>query len=359
MPNSKIERRNFINIRAESQGEEFCLIGYAALYNVESRDLGGFREIIQPGAFDRSLSEGDEVYFAFQHDPGQILARTSNGTLALSCDDKGLRFKATLNRNIGAHRDVYESCKSGLYTECSFGFMVRDGGQKFSGNVRTLTDVKLVDCSLVGVPAYPNTSASARSAVPTTQQLKARLAKLGGSVFATEDEQRRAHAEKLGKQIDGQAVGDGKDTIACERSLDDKGALLDALQDLADERYGPRYRVVDADCSEGSRCGTAIMRDMLSDAEDFYGVDYEEDEPDEDDLRSLNYHIARFSGDLRGLTSDEISAMRKLRFTSYRRKMVPSGTAWSKAPRAVRANEDWFAGRSERDLKWRMESASR
>lgn len=360
--NSKIERRSFAEVRA-SQGDEFAITGYACLYNNESKDLGGFREIVAPGAFDTSLKSGRDVQFCFNHSQDAVLARTSNGTLTLSSDDKGLKFRAALNPKIQSHRDIWEACRSGLYNECSYAFKVKPDGEKWNARIRTLVDVDLFDVSLVGQPAYSGTSASARSAgtIPTTAELKARLAKIDGSdsVIAREDQQRRARAEALGKQIDGKAIGDGASMIACERSFDDDEDLLDELQDMADARYGVnRFKVVDCERDEDpippitsygkstTRCrGTAILRDMLSDTEDFFAVDYDEDEDDQDDQRSLS--------------PSEVSSRKKLRFVSNRRRVMPHGTRWQKSQRALDAASEWYALAGERDMRARISSVSR
>lgn len=153
-------------LRAESQGEKYQLVGYAALFNSPSKNLGGFTEVIAPGAFDRALREKQVVRFTFNHSLDAVLARSDNGSLALATDSKGLKFKAQLNQNIQQHRDLFEACKAGLYDEMSFAFVASAGGQQWSpdGSQRMLTDVDLLDVSLVAVPAYNDTSAAARSA---------------------------------------------------------------------------------------------------------------------------------------------------------------------------------------------------
>jgi len=77
----------------DSQGDEFAIEGYAARFNSESKDLGGFREIIAPSAFTRALAEKQDVFCLVNHSSDKILGRSSSGTLTLSQDDKGLKLR--------------------------------------------------------------------------------------------------------------------------------------------------------------------------------------------------------------------------------------------------------------------------
>jgi len=184
----KIEKRTWrgFELRAEGQGDEMALVGYAALFNKESKNLGGFREIIAPGAFTRSLQAGADIKCLFNHDDNQILGRTKNKTLQLSEDQNGLRFRCALDPNNQAHMNLRASVLRRDVDECSFAFSVDEAGQVWSPDFtqRTLTNVKLFDVSVVAKPAYNGTSVSARSAadyVPVaaeTAALRARLAAL-------------------------------------------------------------------------------------------------------------------------------------------------------------------------------------
>jgi len=175
------------SLRAESQGDELVLRGYAARFNVLSHPLPqGFREKIQPGAFKRSLAAGDDVVCTFNHDESRILGRRSSGTLKVAEDDKGLAFRCQLDKNQVAHRDLHASVKRGDISDCSFAFNV-DGedGEDFADSwisgqncpVRTLRNVKLHDVSVVTHPAYPQTSVDARAAVTAADQIVTRHTK--------------------------------------------------------------------------------------------------------------------------------------------------------------------------------------
>ena len=165
-----VEMRYAQELRAESQGDEMSIVGYAALFNAESKDLGGFRETVAPGAFTRSLKGGSDVHCLRNHDPNLILGRTKNKTLTLEQDERGLKFRCALDPNQQSHRDLHASIKRGDMDECSFAFTVGKDGQDWQekkGNddwyaARTLKDVDLVDVSAVTYPAYGSTSVQAR-----------------------------------------------------------------------------------------------------------------------------------------------------------------------------------------------------
>src|SRR5688572_31839889 len=92
-----IERRTYeqIEIRAEGDGKGLRLIGHAAVFNKQSDEIFGFREIVLPGAFKKSLKDSD-IRALWNHEPAHILGRTKAGTLRLREDDVGLRTEIDL-----------------------------------------------------------------------------------------------------------------------------------------------------------------------------------------------------------------------------------------------------------------------
>lgn len=140
--------------------------GYAALYNSESYDLGGFKEVLAAGAFSRSLglirSGQLNVFLFWQHDTGTILASTRSGTLVLSEDDKGLAFDFDTS---GLTEQQKRTLERGDL-QVSFGFVVREETKEdIPGKVgrRTITDLDLFEVSLVTYPAYGATTVAVRS----------------------------------------------------------------------------------------------------------------------------------------------------------------------------------------------------
>jgi HK97 family phage prohead protease len=163
------------------------LTGYACTWNTQT-DIGPFLEVIAPKPF-KSL-DTDEVVMLMNHDDSLILGR-SGVNLELTQDDKGLRFTCTLNDSSIAV-DVWENTKSGILRECSFAFTVNQNGETWATlpdgkMLRTLTDLRLWDASIVTSPAYPGTSAAARNILPDDLESRMRAVRATNEVEGEDD----------------------------------------------------------------------------------------------------------------------------------------------------------------------------
>lgn len=181
----------------EVDGKQPMIVGYAAVFNRLSVDLGGFREILQPGAF-RSAIRGD-VRALWQHDSNFVLGRSSTGTLRLQEDEIGLRVEIDPPPTQWA-RDAVVSIQRGDVSQMSFGFNVPDGGDEWRDDagmlVRTVITVNpLYDVSPVTFPAYPQTSVDIRS---IEEALRARSASLSTS---DADDQRARDLQRIAIRV--------------------------------------------------------------------------------------------------------------------------------------------------------------
>ena len=168
----KIERRTFtvrdVEARQADDGT-MRLRGYAAVFNDDSVPLP-FIERIAPGAFRKTLSETPDVRLLINHE-GLPLARTKNGTLTLTEDDRGLYMDATI-ADTSEGRDLYTLVERGDVDQMSFAFRVIRQKWNEDRTTRTLTEVSLADgdVSVVTYPAYPTTTVEAREALRTAIQ---------------------------------------------------------------------------------------------------------------------------------------------------------------------------------------------
>jgi len=165
---------------ADVASEGMTLRGYAAVYEqptTRQRQYVG-SETIARGAFDALL--GTDVLALRDHDPKQILGRTSSGTLVLNSDSHGLGFRLDLpDTQLG--RDTAELVRRGDLKGMSFGAVVGDV-ERVKGGVVHRSFKRLVDVSIVSVPAYEGTEVALRHAAEQevrSQLIRARARVLG------------------------------------------------------------------------------------------------------------------------------------------------------------------------------------
>lgn len=155
----------FVTLLSRAEASDgMTLSGYAAVYDqptTRQRDYAG-AETIARTAFS-GLLDGD-VAALVNHDPHQLLGRTSSGTLRLSSDDHGLRFELDLP-DTALGRDVRTLVQRGDIRGMSFTAAVGAIQRTKSGVTHTQFK-RLVDVSPVTFPAYEGTSLIARNADP-------------------------------------------------------------------------------------------------------------------------------------------------------------------------------------------------
>lgn len=141
---------------------EATVSGHAARFESLSQDLGGFRELLQPGAFGAALAGNPDVRLLLNHDSNFVLGRTKAGTLRVSEDSTGLATEARVDLGISWIADLYRSMQRRDITQASFAFSINDGGDEWLTTedgevVRLITPDgvrELFDVSIVTYPAY-------------------------------------------------------------------------------------------------------------------------------------------------------------------------------------------------------------
>lgn len=158
-----------LDIRTVGDGLTFA--GYAAVFDSQSEDLGGFRERIEAGAFARSINAarngGRDIKAFLNHNTDVLLGSTRAGTLRLTEDDRGLLAEIDLPDSEWG-RPVARATERRDISAMSFGFTVPKGGDSWDDarRVRTLREVRLMEVSPVTAwPAYVATTASVRALV--------------------------------------------------------------------------------------------------------------------------------------------------------------------------------------------------
>lgn len=154
-----LERRAFAECRAEASENGKRIRGYAIVFDSRSVDLGGFYEFIAPEAVDRTLNEGLDVRALVDHDSGKVIGRTRAGTLTLRKDARGLRIEVEPDTDISYANDIMRAVARGDVSGMSFGFRALADEWNYDDKtpVRTVTDMRISEVSIVTFPAYQAT----------------------------------------------------------------------------------------------------------------------------------------------------------------------------------------------------------
>ena len=173
-PNEPVKRFFSAEMELREAGEDGSppqIRGFAAVYNTESQDLGGFVEVIHPGFFDEVLT-GD-TRALFNHDRNFVLGRTVAQpvpTLRLMDAQEGLAFQADGPWGQTVNDIVVLPMRRGDIDQCSFAFYVKykERGDGMDGDTWAYDEArdlyirhllpggcrKLPDVSVVTYPAY-------------------------------------------------------------------------------------------------------------------------------------------------------------------------------------------------------------
>jgi HK97 family phage prohead protease len=192
-----VERRNYavnLQVLAASAGPAgtVTLDGYATITDTpfEMWDFyGTYAEVIQKGAFARTLNANPEVQLLLNHG-GMSMAYTKAGRLRLEEDDHGLRISADVNPGRHDVHDMLAAIEDQDVDEMSFAFRVTR--QKWSPDYdqRDILEIDLHrgDVSVVNFGANYHTEGS------LVVQRSADLDRMG-------DEDARVLYERLGRRL--------------------------------------------------------------------------------------------------------------------------------------------------------------
>lgn len=142
----------------------YAIKGTAAVYNQWSLNLGGFRERILPGAFDRVLSEDPHVLHTWDHDTARALSSTRSKTFPLelkSMKKTGLGFYSRVAPTTDA-ANLRILMEGDVIDQSSFAFTTREAEWRYLEEEdileRDIVEVEgLFDVTTCAMGAYPQT----------------------------------------------------------------------------------------------------------------------------------------------------------------------------------------------------------
>lgn len=156
----------------------YAIKGTASVYNKWSLNLGGFRERILPGAFDRVLGEDPHVLHTWDHDTSKALSstRSKQFPLELSPLERALGFYSRVAPT-SYSQDLRILMEGDVINQSSFAFTVREAEWRFIEDEdileRDIGEVDgLFDVTTCAMGAYPQTESeiAVRSLLQATKR---------------------------------------------------------------------------------------------------------------------------------------------------------------------------------------------
>ena len=160
-----------VDMSTRSDGKQ-VISGYSAVFykagdkGTEYRLWEDLVERIREGAFDRAIKEKHDVRGLFNHDPNNLLGRSTSGSCTYSVDKVGLKYEITVDPEDPDHQRVLAKIKRGDLTGSSFAFRptkVTWEDNEGADSVRWIEDLNLYDVGPVTYPAYEASTTGLRS----------------------------------------------------------------------------------------------------------------------------------------------------------------------------------------------------
>lgn len=135
--------------------------GYAAVFG--NKDLGN--DIIDPGAFKKTINERKNVPLLWYHQPPEVLGLV----FEMEEDNKGLKSRSQINLDTQLGREKFSLIRQGAIKGMSIGFEAIK--ETWDGTVRRLKEIRLWEISLVTFPMNPLAQVTGIKAVVPYQDL--------------------------------------------------------------------------------------------------------------------------------------------------------------------------------------------
>lgn len=151
--------------RVDGQSHLAEFRGYASVTGVQydvagGPDMGGWTEIIAPGAFKRTLGREQNRALLFHHDGSRVLATTRAGSLSMTEDEIGLFVGAQFDTRVSWINDLTMQVEAGTIDEMSIGFYALGSEWSKDYKERTITEVRLVEATITWAGANGATVAA-------------------------------------------------------------------------------------------------------------------------------------------------------------------------------------------------------
>lgn len=153
--------------------EDGTFEGYASVFGIIDQGM----DVVQRGAFAKSLGNGRKVKMLWQHDQGQPIGVWDE----IREDERGLFVKGRLLKDVQKGREAMALMRAGALDSMSIGYRTIEAVAEGDGRVRKLMEVDLFEVSLVTFPMLPDAKVTAVKSIKTERDFEKFLRDAGYS----------------------------------------------------------------------------------------------------------------------------------------------------------------------------------
>jgi HK97 family phage prohead protease len=145
-------------------GNEFAFFcGYASVFG----NVDGAGDIIEAGAFTKTLVTEPNVKLLWQHDTWQVIGSIPE----IRQDANGLFITGRINLGTKTGKEAYALLKAGDLDSMSIGYRVLDSEYDSKTDIRTIKEVYLGEVSLVTFPANKQAKITSVKSIDSAESL--------------------------------------------------------------------------------------------------------------------------------------------------------------------------------------------
>jgi len=153
--------------------EDGMFEGYASVFGIIDQGM----DVVERGAFRKSLGSGRRVKMLWQHDMAQPIGVFDY----IEEDDRGLFVKGRLLKDVQKGREAMALMRAGAIDSMSIGYRTVEAVAEGDGRVRKLMEVDLFEISLVTFPMLPDAKVTSVKSIATEREFEKFLREAGYS----------------------------------------------------------------------------------------------------------------------------------------------------------------------------------
>lgn len=184
--------------------EDGIFEGYASVFGVVDQGM----DVVERGAFTKSLGSGRKVKMLWQHDMAQPIGVWDE----IREDERGLFVKGRVLKDVQKGAEAIALMRAGALDSMSIGYRTKEAVAEGGGRIRKLTEVDLFEVSLVTFPMLPDAKITAVKSITTIREFERALRDVGftqneaKAIAADGFKGLAAHRDDVAEQVDTEAL---------------------------------------------------------------------------------------------------------------------------------------------------------